>query len=458
MLASILIVTRNDTRTLRTAVRCALNQSLPENECEVIVLDDCSGEEQSSILSGLEEEYREAVDKQHLRIFREKQHRGLSRGRNLAAKHAKGEILLYMDGDGYPDNTWAREISNVFSDPQIGAAASNVTLARAPGITDSIGCTMNRYGDGKNRYSMLPSSLIKEPPTEVLFAMGCGMAIRKSALLQCNGFDESIMNYYDDADICMRIWREGFRIITAPDAHVLHDTNSYSPGISRQKRLLLYRNQWLTTLKHWPIHWLIINTFFLFATFIKSPVHLLHSFVFIRAGFTLIPSIPAVIRYRLRTKRKSFTHIKEHLYPHFTGPETLNYDPFTLSEKYLTPVRSIYWPEIASLHAYASAGSSITPDSSSMLLINGGWIQLPLFWKTRHITLSATVCNPDTAITVTDNNENTLTSIRAGSNSPLEIQLTESCDWIRLTAHIPGAIDNVQNPEKLIQIHEIAQS
>jgi hypothetical protein len=51
---------------------------------------------------------------------------------------------------------------------------------------------------------------------------GCCLMVRGELLKQLGGFDEQFYYYYEDLDLCHRIWDAGFPILFTPDAVITH--------------------------------------------------------------------------------------------------------------------------------------------------------------------------------------------------------------------------------------------
>ena len=79
--------------------------------------------------------------------------------------------------------------------------------------------------------------------------MGCGMALRCSAVERVGPFDDRMLNYYDDVDYGVRLWRAGYRVLVAPDAWIDHAFGG-AGGDSDRKRLLCERHRMRVVLKH----------------------------------------------------------------------------------------------------------------------------------------------------------------------------------------------------------------
>ncbi len=52
---------------------------------------------------------------------------------------------------------------------------------------------------------------------------GLCMLFPSTVFTRLNGFDESYFLYYEDVDICVRIWRSGYRVLACPSACLIHD-------------------------------------------------------------------------------------------------------------------------------------------------------------------------------------------------------------------------------------------
>src|SRR5713101_4502456 len=74
---------------------------------------------------------------------------GVPGGRNLGLRAARGEIVAFIDNDGYADRNWLSEaIATLESQPDIGAVASVVFFAHSKAVLNGAGGTMNRSGFG----------------------------------------------------------------------------------------------------------------------------------------------------------------------------------------------------------------------------------------------------------------------------------------------------------------------
>lgn len=59
---------------------------------------------------------------------------------------------------------------------------------------------------------------------------GMFMLFRSETFKQIGGFDEGFFLYYEDVDICARLWRSGARVVACPRASVIHTARRASRG------------------------------------------------------------------------------------------------------------------------------------------------------------------------------------------------------------------------------------
>jgi len=57
---------------------------------------------------------------------------------------------------------------------------------------------------------------------------GMFMLFRSSSFAQLGGFDPHFFLYYEDVDICIRVWKGGMKVLACPRAFVVHDAQRSS--------------------------------------------------------------------------------------------------------------------------------------------------------------------------------------------------------------------------------------
>ena len=73
----------------------------------------------------------------------------------------------------------------------------------------------------RNIYKSLDKSLA-EGNISCDYIIGCAMLFRKSFFLKIGGFDDNFFIYYEDNDICDRIWKNNKMVLEIPSAKMIH--------------------------------------------------------------------------------------------------------------------------------------------------------------------------------------------------------------------------------------------
>jgi GT2 family glycosyltransferase len=237
---SVIVVCWNAAEVLGRCLEQLLAQDYANRE--IVVVDDGSSD-------GTFEVAERASARAPLTLVRSERNRGCPAARNLGLRHAGGEIVAFIDADGFADRRWLSRVVAAFGeDETIGGIASTVFYDDNPIVLNGAGGTVNRQGWAAD-LSMNESFEFAELAGEALYPMGCGMALRRTAIERVGPFDGTILNYYDDVDYGIRLWRAGFRVKVAQGAWIDH---AAALGDSSRKRLLCERHRMRVVLKHTP--------------------------------------------------------------------------------------------------------------------------------------------------------------------------------------------------------------
>ncbi|MBM4269363.1 MAG: glycosyltransferase family 2 protein [Deltaproteobacteria bacterium] len=239
---SVIVLNYNGASLIGRCLDHLIAQTL--RDFEIIVVDNASSDESRDIL-----DHYASTD--GIRVLLSPTNRGVPGGRNLGLAEARGEIVAFIDNDGFAHPDWLENAVPVFDDPSVGAVASLVFFRRKKIIVNGAGGTLNLRGYGGD-HCFRTSYEFARLPDEVLYPMGCGMLVRRSTMDEIGRFDEKIFNYYDDVELGIGVWNSGKRVVLCPDAWVDHDYSS-STTTTRDKMYLCERNRIRTVLKYFPL-------------------------------------------------------------------------------------------------------------------------------------------------------------------------------------------------------------
>jgi cellulose synthase/poly-beta-1,6-N-acetylglucosamine synthase-like glycosyltransferase len=153
--------------------------------------------------------------------------------RDLAAKHANGEILAFIDDDAFPRPDWLDHAVVPFDDESVGAVGGPGVTPSADGILEQAsGLVLQSWlGSGPHAYRYTPGHRM-----DVDDYPSCNLLVRKSTFNAAGGFET---NYWpgEDTKLCLSITNElRQRIVYEPDALVYHHRRSIFGGHVSQVR------------------------------------------------------------------------------------------------------------------------------------------------------------------------------------------------------------------------------
>lgn len=238
---SIIVLNFNGAAILPRCLDALLAQTYASRE--ILVVDNASSDGSDAVLA--------AYAARGVHVVASPTNRGCAGGRNVGLAAARGDVVAFMDNDGYADPRWLEAAMTVLdADEGVGAVAPLVFLDRQGLVLNGAGGTLNRRGYGGDHCFQEPFEFARLPNL-VLYPMGCGMVVRRRVLEAMSGFDEELFNYYDDVEVGVWSWRLGLQVVCAPAAWVDHGFGT-SNTITRNKIALCERNRIRTVLKYFP--------------------------------------------------------------------------------------------------------------------------------------------------------------------------------------------------------------
>lgn len=245
--------------------------------------------------------------------------------RNLGFAGGYNQVLQQVETDYYVLLNSDVEVSPGWIDPVIRLMESDQRIAACqPKIKDfnrrdhfeyagASGGFMDRFGYLFCRGRIF--DFIEEDRGQyddarpVFWASGAAFFIRKSSFEQAGGFDEDLFAHMEEADLCWRLQRMGYRIMVCPQSEVYHVGGGTLQAVNAFKTYLNFRNnlillhQNLSAGKVFPLiflrFWLDLAAWFLFL-FRGKPRH---SFAINKAHWHYLKGIPRWNRKRKKLPR-----------------------------------------------------------------------------------------------------------------------------------------------------------
>jgi N-acetylglucosaminyl-diphospho-decaprenol L-rhamnosyltransferase len=155
---------------------------------------------------------------------------GFGAANNRAAAIARGESLLLLNSDAWPEPGALERLHRALhADPRRALA-----------------CPLLRYADGRPQFHGGPWTGVAGEAWQKLrnpferwpfihqvgvdwFTAAC-VLLRRQAFEEVGGFDERFFLYFEDVDLCRRLVRAGWRLHLEPSATAVHLKGGSQPG------------------------------------------------------------------------------------------------------------------------------------------------------------------------------------------------------------------------------------
>ncbi len=213
---------------------------------DVILVDNGCTNDDVAVLAGLPQ----------VTVVRPGENLGFSGGCNAGAEAATGEYLALINSDAIVmPGTIARLVAEL-QQPGVGIAAGAIRLAETPELLNSSGNMIHVLG--LSWVGGLGEPETRTAPTEVAGAMGSCVVMRRDHWEDLGGFDHHYFAYHEDAEISLRTWRRGLRVVNVPDAIAHH---RYEFGRNSFKYYLVERNRLMFVATLWSWRALVLLAF-----------------------------------------------------------------------------------------------------------------------------------------------------------------------------------------------------
>lgn len=171
---------------------------------------------------------------------------GYSGGCNAGVAASTGEYVALINGDAIVEPGTLARLVEELERPDVGIAAASVRLADDPSLLNSSGNMVHVLG--LSWVGGLGEPETRTSPTDVAGAMGAGLVTTRAHWDRLGGFFERFFAYHEDADLSIRTWRLGLRVVNVPDAVLVH---RYEFSRNSDKYYLVERNRLMFVLTQW---------------------------------------------------------------------------------------------------------------------------------------------------------------------------------------------------------------
>lgn len=214
---SIIVVTYNEEDNIHECLSSLIVQEYTLGNLEIIVVDGMSEDRTQEIVEGFVQTHEQ------VRLI-PNPGRTIASNRNKGLQHAAYPYIAFTDADCTCPKDWIQRLSEGFQsikhadDQTVAVGGGNTPSAHAHPFIKAVGVAFD------TPFSALGSVQTRlHTNLQKVSSLAClNVLYDKHALLQVDGFDESLKNMGEDWDMNYRLRKLGYSLYFLPDAPVFH--------------------------------------------------------------------------------------------------------------------------------------------------------------------------------------------------------------------------------------------
>ena len=216
-LVSIIITNWNGKEYLERCLSSVFNQSY--KNIEVILVDDAS---RDGSVNYLKRNFLRA------KIIVSEKHLGFAGVNNIGYKQSKGKYILFLNNDTEVTKDFLIKLINVLgSNKNIGGVQSKILFMDNSTRLDSVGAFLTNTGFLYHYGIKKKDSSKYNKQIDIYTAKGACMLFKREVLkkieVDSEIFDSEYYSYFEETDMCHRVWLAGYRIVFVPNSVIYHE-------------------------------------------------------------------------------------------------------------------------------------------------------------------------------------------------------------------------------------------
>ena len=227
--SSIIIPVFNQWELTRACLK-GLASTTKDKSVEVIVIDNASTDVTPDACPFLGKQLFGGA----FRYFRCTSNMNFGPASNIGAAIAVGKYLIFLNNDTVPLPGWYQPLIDDFSKfPKIAATGPLLMYPKSKPFGHTVqhlGVFVSPFLKVGHLYEGIPAeSPLAQKRRFFQIITGACMVIPRKLFIEVGQFDEEFINGFEDVDLCLRLWHQGYRMTVNPEAKVIHH-KSQTPG------------------------------------------------------------------------------------------------------------------------------------------------------------------------------------------------------------------------------------
>jgi hypothetical protein len=218
----------------------------------------------------------------NVKVLRSDVNLGFTGGNNLGIKSSleeKTDFILLLNNDTIVEPNFIQPLLNIFEkNPNVGIAAPQINYFTEPKKVWTEGGRISKIRGSGFAYSERFDDGKIKGDKEVTFVSGCCMLIKKEIFEKVGVFDDNFFLYVEDADLCYRTIKAGYKIIVSHNSKIYHKVNSSTrENLSLLPLYYVTRNRLYFASKSFPFIFIMTIFYIGFSMLIKILYWLLNN-------------------------------------------------------------------------------------------------------------------------------------------------------------------------------------
>lgn len=263
---SIIIINYNTEKLIIPCVESIFEKTIVCNY-EIIIVDNSSSD------NSVEELKDVFGNHSKIRIIKMNENLGFGKANNKGIKNSTGDYILFLNPDTLLKNDAIDILWHYCSNhPDVGACGGNLYNANLcpvhsfhrtfPSIFSDFSFSLFSIPEkiiyGRNMYFNYTKTVI-----EVAYITGADLMIPRKVLNKTGAFAPEFFMYYEETELCGRIKKAGYRVVSVPDAEIIHLEGKSSKNIEKKAQMVCTSRNTYYALTHSRFYKVTSDFFFM---------------------------------------------------------------------------------------------------------------------------------------------------------------------------------------------------
>lgn len=321
MKIAIVILNWNGQKLLEQFLPSIIKYSKLKN-CTIYIADNASTD---TSVAFVKKKYKS------VQIIQNTENGGYAKGYNDALKLINADIFALVNSDIEVSKGWLQPIIEEFENNSKTAIVQPKILDYKNDVffeyAGAGGGYIDRYGypfcRGRIFNYLELDNKQYNTNTDIFWASGACLFIRKEVFESLNGFDESYFAHQEEIDLCWRTKNMGYAVKYIGNSTVYHVGGATLEEINPKKTYLNFRNSLLTLLKNVPKRTLLPVLFIRLMLDGIAAVRFLFqgkpifTFMILKAHFGFYARFFSTLKKRTKHNKRNYYYIKSIIWQHF---------------------------------------------------------------------------------------------------------------------------------------------